>query len=85
MEKDTIITLDDNTTYALLDESTINNTKYFFAVRLDENNNPTTEYEIFECEEENEETYMSVLEDDNLKQSIMVDFTNNFLEHIQNI
>ena len=35
MEKDTLITLDDNTEYALLDETIIEGTKYFFAVKLD--------------------------------------------------
>ena len=44
MEKDTIITLDDNEMYALLDETIIDKVKYFFAVKLDQNNNPTTEY-----------------------------------------
>jgi hypothetical protein len=45
MEKDTIITLEDNTNYVLLDEMNIDGKKYFFAVRLDnETNNPTMEY-----------------------------------------
>ena len=85
MEKDTIITLDDNTTYALLDETIIDNKKYFFALKLDENNNPTTEYEIFENEEEDGEIYMNVLENEDLKQSIMVEFTNNYMNLIEEI
>ena len=32
MEKDMIITLDDDTSYALLDETTLQDKKYFFAV-----------------------------------------------------
>ena len=44
MEKDTIITLEDETEYALLDESSIDDKKYFFAVKLDKTTgNPTTE------------------------------------------
>lgn len=85
MEKDTIITLDDNTTYALLDETIIDNKKYFFALKLDENNNPTTEYEIFENEEEDGEIYMNVLENEDLKQSIMVEFTNNYMKLIEKL
>lgn len=85
MEKDTIITLDDNSMYALLDETIIENKKYFFAVKIDkESNNPTDEYEIFECEEENGETYMNLLDDEDFKQSILLDFTNNFLNNIEN-
>lgn len=85
MEKDTIITLDDNTTYALLDETIIDNKTYFFALKLDENNNPTTEYEIFENEEEDGEIYMNILENEDLKQSIMVEFTNNYMKLIDEI
>ena len=85
MEKDTIITLDDNSIYALLDETTIDEKKYFFAVKLDNKNNPTTEYEIFECVIENGETYMDILEDDNFKESILVDFTNNYIKMVENI
>lgn len=85
MEKDTIITLDDNTTYALLDETIIDNKKYFFALKLDENNNPTTDYEIFENEEEDGEIYMNILEDEDLKQSIMVEFTNNYMKKIEKL
>ena len=35
MEKDTIITLEDNTNYALLDETIIEGRKFFFAVKID--------------------------------------------------
>lgn len=83
MEKDTIITLEDNSVYVLLDETKIEDEKYFFAVKLDENNNPTTEYEVFKCEEDDGEIYMDTLEDEILKQSILVDFTNNFIKEIE--
>lgn len=83
MEKDTIITLEDNSVYVLLDETKIEDEKYFFAVKLDENNNPTTEYEIFKYVEEDGEVFMDTLEDEILKQSILVDFTNNFVKEIE--
>ena len=80
MEKDTIITLDDNTKYALLDETEIDGTNYFFGVKLDnETENPTTEYEIFEEEIEDGDTYMSALEESDIKQSVLVNFTNNYM------
>lgn len=80
MEKDTIITLDDDTKYALLDETEIDGTNYFFGVKLDnETENPTTEYEIFEEEIEDEDTYMSALEESDFKQSVLVNFTNNYM------
>ena len=80
MEKDTIITLDDDTKYALLDETEIDGTNYFFGVKLDnETENQTTEYEIFEEEIEDGDTYMSALEESDFKQSVLVNFTNNYM------
>lgn len=86
MEKDTIITLDDNSMYALLDETIIDNKKYFFAIKLDnKTNNPTTEYEIFELVTEDSETYMDTLEDTLLKETLMIEFTNNYMHMINDL
>lgn len=82
MKKDTIITLEDNTKYALLDETEIDGGKYFIAVKLDKNENPTTEYEVFEEDIEDGETYMGVLEEGDYKQAILVDFTNNYMHMV---
>ena len=84
MEKNTIITLDDNTKYALLDKVTKNKKKYYFAIKLDKDENPTTEYEIFELEEIEKETYINILEDDEFKDSIFIEFTNNYIKSIEN-
>lgn len=84
MEKDSIITLDDNTEYALLDETTLNNKKYFFAVLLDsKSGNPTTKYEIFEEEIDGNDTYMNTLEESDFKQAVLVEFTNNYMKNVE--
>lgn len=86
MEKDTIITLDDNSMYALLDKTKINGKTYFFAIKLNnETQTPTSEYEIFEEEQENGETYINFLEDDEFKQSILVDFTNKYIKVVEEV
>lgn len=83
MEKDTLVTLEDNTQYALLDETVIEGTKYFFAVKIDNNTgNPTTEYEVFMEEVEDGETYLSALEESEFKQTILIDFTNNYMHMV---
>jgi len=80
VEKETIITLDDNTKYALLDETEADNRKFYFAVKLDNATlNPTTEYEVFEEEIEDNVTYMTPLEEGNDKQAILLDFVNNYM------
>ena len=81
MQKDTLVTLDDNTNYALLDETIIDGKKYFFAVKVDDKTgNPTSEYEIFEEEVDGEDIYMNTLEESNFKQTILIDFTNNYMQ-----
>ena len=83
MEKDTMITLEDGATYVLLDETEINEKKYFFAVKIDnETQNPTTEYEVFEEEVEDGDTYMVTLDDGDFKQAILIDFTNNYMHMV---
>ena len=82
MEKDTIITLEDNTEYALLDETIINGRKFFFGVLVDKEGNPKNEYEIFEEEKDENDIYMNSLEDGKLKESILLGFTNNYLNKI---
>ena len=44
MKKDTIITLEDNEKYVLLDQVELENGKYFLALELDENEEPTRHY-----------------------------------------
>ena len=84
MEKDTIITLDDNTEYALLDETKLDGKKYFFAVLIDKDNgNPTTTYEVFEEEIDGDDVYMNTLEESDFKQAVLVEFTNNYMKSIE--
>ncbi len=84
MEKDTIITLEDNEKYILLDEVKVEGVKYFLALQLTEDEQPTKNYEIFEEEVENGESYMIIVEDKNLKESLMVNFTLNYEEYVEN-
>lgn len=79
MDINTIITLEDKSKYVLLDKVIKNKKKYFFAIKLDEEDNPTTEYEIFELEKNNKETFMNVVEDIELRENIFVEFTNNYI------
>ena len=79
MDINTIITLEDKSKYVLLDKVIKNKKKYFFAIKLDEEDNPTTEYEIFELEKNNKENFMNVVEDIELRENIFVEFTNNYI------
>lgn len=79
MEINTIITLEDKSKYVLLDKIKKNKKVYFFAIKLDEVENPTTEYEIFELEKSNKDTYMNIVDDKELRENIFLEFTNNYI------
>ena len=84
MEKDTIITLEDNEKFLLLDKVELENANYFLALKLTEDEQPTKQYEIFEEEIEDGDSYMSIVEDKNIKEALMVNFTLNYEEYIEN-
>lgn len=84
MEKDTIITLEDNEKFVLLDKVELENANYFLALKLTADEEPTKEYEIFEEEIEDGESYMSIVEDKMLKDTLMVNFTLNYQEYAEN-
>lgn len=82
MEKENIIVLDDDSKYMLLDETNIEEYKFFFAVKLNENDEPTTQYEVFKEVLEEGEIYIDILDDSNYKQALLIDFTNNYMNKI---
>ena len=84
MEKDTIITLEDNEKFLLLDKVKLENANYFLALKLTDDEQPTKQYEIFEEEIEDGDSYMSIVEDKNIKEALMVNFTLNYEEFIEN-
>ena len=83
MEVDTIITLEDNEKFVLLDKVELENANYFLALKLTEDEEPTKQYEIFEEEIEDGESYMSIVEDATLKETLMVNFTLNYHEYAE--
>ncbi len=84
MEKDTIITLEDNEKFLLLDKVELENANYFLALKLTDDEQPTKQYEIFEEEIEDGDSYMSIVEDKKVKEALMVNFTLNYEEYIEN-
>ena len=86
MKKNSMITLEDGTKYVLLDESIVNDKKYFFAVEINkENEFPTTKYEVLEEVIENDEKYLDFLDECDFKQALLLDFTNNYMNEVVDI
>lgn len=85
MMVDTIITLENNLNYLLLDETDVEGRKIFFAVKVtDDLQEPTKSYTFIEKLEINGEEYAEVVTDKELIKYLATAFTNNYLENIEN-
>ena len=79
---DKIVELDDNKSYVLLDETVLNDSKYYFALRLNENEEPTNNYLFFEELKDEANIFLSPIFDDELKKILLTSFTVNFLDKV---
>ena len=77
---DKIVELENNKSYVMLDETILNNIKYYFGLRLDENEEPTNNYLFFEETLEDDNVFLTPVEDDNKKGLLLTAFTVNFLD-----
>ena len=79
---DKIVELENNNSYVLLDETLLNNVKYYFGLRLDENEETTNNYLFFEETKEGNDTFLAPVEDENEKKLLLTAFTVSFLDKV---
>ena len=60
----------------------LNNKKYYFALRLDKNEEPTNFYLFFEETKEGNDTFLTPIEDEDMKGLLLTTFTVNFLDKV---
>lgn len=77
---DKIVELENNKNYVILDETLLNNMKYYFGLRLNKNEEPTNYYLFFEESKEGNDTFLTPIEDENMKGLLLTAFTVNFLD-----
>lgn len=77
---DKIIELENNKKYVILDETSFNNTNYCFGLRITDNEEPTNNYLFFEESKEGENTFLTPIEDEEMKGLLLTAFTVNFLD-----
>lgn len=80
MKKGQVVTLDDNEKYLLLLDTTQEGHKFFYANKLDDKENTTSEYEVFEETVEGDDTYLETVEDEEIKKFLVSVFTVDLLE-----
>ena len=83
--KDSIVTLENGKDYVLLEDITIENRKFYMAVQVDNNDKPTGNYEVFEEHIDGEDTYLEPLEDGDLRNTILIGFTNNYINDVSDL
>jgi hypothetical protein len=79
---DKIVELENNNNYVILEETNLNNVKYYFGLRLDDKEEPTNNYLFFEESIEGSDTFLTPVEDDDMKGLLLTAFTVNFLDKV---
>lgn len=79
---DNIVELDNDRKYVLLDNKLVEDTNYYFALRLDDKENPTNYYLFFEEVNDDGETFLLPVEDDETKSLLLTFFTINYLDKV---
>ncbi len=83
MKLDTIVELEDNQKYYVVDETFQNNKKYFLVTRLDENEKITTESVIFEENKVNNDIFLKEVKDKEIEKDILSIFTSSLIKELE--
>ena len=76
---DKIVELENNKNYLILDETILNDKRFYFGLRLDDKEEPTNNYLFFEENIERNETFLSPVYDKDMKNLLLTSFTVNYL------
>lgn len=79
---DKIVELEDNKKYIILDEKKLNNKTYYYALRLDDKEEPMNIYLFFEQIIDGDNTYLLPVEDNNLRGLLLTTFTVDYLDKV---
>ena len=66
----------------MLDETVLNNVKFYFGLRLNENEEPTNNYLFFEESKEGNNTFLAPIVDEDMKGVLLTAFTINFIDKV---
>lgn len=83
MNKEDIITLEDNVEYMVLDTTEFNHDKYLYCVEIDKDEMPKQEYKYFKEVNENGELFTEDVVDENIIQALTAMFSLNCLNNMK--
>lgn len=84
MSTNSVITLDNDKNYLLLEKVEFESRNFFMAVYLNEEEEPTDEYMIFEEILEDNEKYVEEVEDERILSNLLELFTNKAKDFVDN-
>ena len=76
---DKIVELENNYSYLILDETLLNNKKFYFGLRLDKNEEPTNNYLFFEELKEVNDIFLIPIYNKEMIDLLLTTFTINFI------
>jgi len=86
MKVDTIIKLTNNSKYLLLDETLIENKKYFYAVKIGNDSlSVTKEYIFIEEIQKNGKLFVKKVEDKTTNEFLLTVFTKNYTDYVERL
>lgn len=77
-----VVELENNNSYLILDETCLKDNKYYFGLRLDENDEPTNNYLFFGEFKEGSDVFLVPIEDNEFREILLTSFTINFLDKV---
>ena len=78
---DQIVELENNRSYVILDKTVIEDKVYYYALRLNAEDEPTNNYLFFEETKDGNDIYLQPIEDEKTKGLLLTMFTVNYLEY----
>ncbi len=85
MKVDSVITLDNDINYLLLDKTVYNESVYFMAVVLNEEEEPTEEYVVLKETIEGNDIYAKIVDDVNVLKELIEIFTSSLKEEVDSL
>ncbi len=76
---DKIVELENDNKYLILDETLLDEKKYYYSVRLNDKEELTNNYLFFEEVNDNGEVKLLIVNDEDIKNLLLTDFTVNYL------
>lgn len=82
---DQIVELENGENYVILDKTDLDERTFYYALRLDDKEQPTKNYLFFEELKSRDDVYFEPVEDEDIKGTLLVAFSINYLNMVYDI